>query len=445
MRFTKKIVYINLLTLILIIILYSNSLVFAANSQLKSEIKPSNFGNQKTPWSSSEPNITSITNSKKENKTNIPVKTISLSKNSMFLVKGNTQKLSVKFNPTNASSKAITWKSSNPKIVSVNKNGVVKGIENGTITITAKTKNKKEAKCQVTVINKVTTKLNGHKVTLPDLDDRVYFLDVVDEVNGDWVGSDAILISSNGKFALIDAGLKSKAPRVIKYLNDIGVKKLEFILITHAHEDHLSGLKTILKTGIKVDKLYIKDLSRGGSKYKSQVNDKIKFAKSLNIKVCDVTTGRYKTEKLGDFTFNFYNLKDRVKYSYTDENVNSIVTLAKIHGKKIYFAADIQNSYGEEIYAETEAARAVGKIDFYKVSHHSYNMNSPDDVLKILKPRYGVVTNHKNDRNTSETRESMFKYTSINDSRLWYTATGTVILSIKPNGDLNVKKLAEDK
>ena len=175
------------------------------------------------------------------------------------------------------------------------------------------------------------------------------------------------------------------------------------------------------------------------------VKEVINLAKTKNVKVCNITTGYYRTETCGDYTFNFYNLKDLIKKSSITENVNSIVTLAKIHGKKLYFSGDIQNIEEEGIYAETNVARAVGKVDFYKVSHHSYLWNNSESALKILNPRFGVVTNHVNDKDTAPARQRILAYTQIDRSRLWYTATGTVILTVKSNGAFDVKKLAEDK
>ncbi len=484
MKKYDKLFKIILLILILIITIQHESFATNAKSikikqkdctvavgsslQLSATISPSNTTNKKIKWSSSNKKIATVTSSgkvtgKKIGNTTItartsngkkakciirviiPVKSISLNKNSGILEKGYSERLSVSFNPTNASSKTIEWISSNPKVATVDKNGVVKGLTNGIVKITAKSNNGKTSTCEFKIRDKVTSTLNGHRITLPGSDDRVFFLDVADNVNGDWVGSDAILISSNGKYALIDTGKKNKSARVIKYLRDLGIKNLEFILITHAHEDHIGGCKDILRSGIKVNKLYIKDLSKGKSEYKSRVKEVINLARTKNVKVCDVTTGYYKTETCGDYTFQFYNLKDRVKKSYIDENVNSVVALAQIHGKKIYFSGDIQNIAKERIFAETEAAKAVGKVDFYKVSHHSYLWNNSESALKILNPRFGVVTNHISDKNTKAARNRILKYTLIDSGRLWYTATGTVILTIRPNSTFFVQKLSEDK
>lgn len=89
--------------------------------------------------------------------------------------------------------------------------------------------------------------------------------------------SDAILLESAGKFALIDCGEDTDNPRglpglelegyedyVVDYLNAFcrdgnGMIQLEFILGTHAHSDHLGGFDTVLsQDNVKVKKAYIK-------------------------------------------------------------------------------------------------------------------------------------------------------------------------------------------
>ena len=47
----------------------------------------------------------------------------------------------------------LTWKSSNKKVATVNKNGVVKGVKKGTATITVKTKNGKTATVKIKVVS----------------------------------------------------------------------------------------------------------------------------------------------------------------------------------------------------------------------------------------------------------------------------------------------------
>ncbi len=78
---------------------------------------------------------------------------ISLSKTSMSIEKGATASLSVSFNPTNATEKGISWKSSDTKVATVDNNGKVTAVAGGTATITATSSvsGVKAATCKVTV------------------------------------------------------------------------------------------------------------------------------------------------------------------------------------------------------------------------------------------------------------------------------------------------------
>ena len=91
-------------------------------------------------------------------------------------------------------------------------------------------------------------------------------------------GSDAIILESNGHYALIDMGEDYDFPdgsnpryparfgistnngyvledRLFRHLNRLGIQKFDFILGTHVHSDHIGGADEILKR-YPVGKLY---------------------------------------------------------------------------------------------------------------------------------------------------------------------------------------------
>lgn len=83
-------------------------------------------------------------------KINAIVEKISLSESKIELVEEKTKKIKATITPSNAVNKEITWKSNNDKIATVDKNGKVKAIKEGTVTITA-TAGGISAKCTVNV------------------------------------------------------------------------------------------------------------------------------------------------------------------------------------------------------------------------------------------------------------------------------------------------------
>ncbi len=82
----------------------------------------------------------------------VKVKSIKFAKKSYSIKKNKTVTPKLTFSPKNATNKDVTYKTSNKKIATVDKNGKVKGIKKGTVTITAISKDgKKKATCTVTV------------------------------------------------------------------------------------------------------------------------------------------------------------------------------------------------------------------------------------------------------------------------------------------------------
>ena len=80
---------------------------------------------------------------------------------------GNIIKLSVKFNPDNATSGKLKWESSNESIATVDENGIVKGVKAGTVTIKVTTENGKTATKNITV-KEVTTSQNNNNNSKPN-------------------------------------------------------------------------------------------------------------------------------------------------------------------------------------------------------------------------------------------------------------------------------------
>lgn len=146
---------------------------------LKPVFKPKNASNKKVTWSSDNKKVATVDKNgvvkgKKPGKANITVKTkeggmtatckvtvkkpirvssVSLNSKSKTLNVGGKFKLKVTIKPKNATEKGVNWKSSDPKVATVDKKGNVTAKKAGktTITATSKDNSKKKAKCTVTV------------------------------------------------------------------------------------------------------------------------------------------------------------------------------------------------------------------------------------------------------------------------------------------------------
>ena len=241
---------------------------------------------------------------------------------------------------------------------------------------------------------------------------RIHFL------RGCW--HDIILIESNGLFAMVDTGIDMVADQIQAYLDQLGVKRLEFILITHFHRDHYGSLPALLGR-YPVGKVYMKTFSglnitdsAGKPASKEYNEDELRKCAEMcelsrrvsELVIIDETVDQV---SLGDFRFRLYGLTDGIKEMYDDpespyyqqvvfgENVNSIAMFAEVNGTTVYLGGDAHNSeldYPKYSNQNDQYAEAVGKqIDLYKVPHHCCGNIFNEHTLDILRPRYAVVTN----------------------------------------------------
>lgn len=226
-------------------------------------------------------------------------------------------------------------------------------------------------------------------------------------INVGW--GDCILLESNGKYALIDGGEDSDNPlgreelnyagneaKVLDELHEIiGDKiKLEFIVATHAHSDHIGVLDTIISDpDVEVNKIYMKE-------YKPQFIDRHErktwdnhlvyqqliesIEKKGNLAVLAPMEDQLLT--LGDFTIRFYNVKDNL--SIASENERSLGLLVTKDQFKAFLAGDITNIDGDE----DRLGQLIGQVDLLKYGHHGSNTSSSIEWLKVLKPKVGIVS-----------------------------------------------------
>lgn len=235
-------------------------------------------------------------------------------------------------------------------------------------------------------------------------DDRIHFLNTAN--------SDSILIESNGMFALIDAGEGNNNPRrkteykgyeqeVADYIkkvcrNENGQARLDFILATHFHYDHIGSFERIINDGeIIIGKAYFKKFNPEIAKDYEVERWKIgetydEIIAALTAKNVPVISNLPDEEFVfGDFTLLFYNTETPSELSGKGENASSVGVKIRKGGKTAFLAADITSSTGlEELLAPQ-----IGDVDLLKIGHHGYYGSSSRDFLRVLSPEIAVVTN----------------------------------------------------
>ncbi|MCY7066410.1 MBL fold metallo-hydrolase [Streptococcus oralis] len=252
-------------------------------------------------------------------------------------------------------------------------------------------------------------------------------------------GSDAILLESNGHYALIDMGEDYDFPdgsdprypsrwgismrnyqvledRLIRHLDQIGVKKLDFIIGTHVHSDHIGGADEILNR-YQVGKFYLKKYSDdritanwGLWDNLFNYDNALRAAQKRGVTLIQNISDEDSHLKLGDMDIQLYNYKNEYDAEgnlkkVRDDNSNSIVSVVTVAGKRIYLGGDLDNAEG----AEDKLGPVIGKVDMMKWNHHyDATISNTINFLENLSPKM-IIQTTGGDINVASTREYLQK------------------------------------
>ena len=182
---------------------------------------------------------------------------------------------------------------------------------------------------------------------------------------------------------------------VINYLNYLKVDKLDFIIGTHAHSDHIGGIPAIAYYFVDNNTKYyykgyretIEDtIRKNWANYKYYLAA-INSMKTKSAQMIDTTNKKIAFD-LGEFHIELLNtdVDPNEKKEKLTENKNSIVTLIQFRNTKILLTADMT------VEIEQKIKDFIGKIDILKLSHHGYSESSYE-FLKVVQPKYVIILN----------------------------------------------------
>ena len=107
-------------------------------------------------------------------------------------------------------------------------------------------------------INELLEKLDPNYIENTDVKSRVMDDDLYVEFL-DVGQADSILIYNKGHYMLIDAGNNEDGPKLVNYFNSLGITKFDYLVGTHAHEDHIGGMDDIINN-FEVEHYYMPDV-----------------------------------------------------------------------------------------------------------------------------------------------------------------------------------------
>lgn len=204
---------------------------------------------------------------------------------------------------------------------------------------------------------------------------KVHFIDVGQ--------GDSILVQFKDKNLLIDAGPRSSSNDLLKYLKGINLTKLDYVVATHPHEDHIGGMPEIIKN-FEIGEFYAPKKQASTKIFQTMVEDLKKKNHKINVAKAGVSLDMDSDISVEMIAPN----------SSDYENVNNYSAVIKVTYKdtSFLFTGDAEKLSEKEILQKKYDIKA----DVLKLGHHGSSTSSSKEFLDKVNPKIAVASLGKN-------------------------------------------------
>ena len=227
--------------------------------------------------------------------------------------------------------------------------------------------------------------------------------------------ADSILVRNQDKIMLIDAGTNEAGEMVVKYLQNLGITKIDYLVGTHPHEDHIGGLDNVINN-FDIGQIYMPKIETTTKTFE----DVLEAIENKNLTV----TAPNKGDKIelgqavGEFMTEPILDKDNL-------NVSSLVLRLEFGNTSYLFMGDAEE--------ENEETIIWPKTDVLKVGHHGSSTSSSKSFLEQVQPKYAIIMAGKDNSYGLPTQETIDKLHNIGSEIYKTDEDGTIQMTSDGN------------
>ena len=203
---------------------------------------------------------------------------------------------------------------------------------------------------------------------------------------------DAILIQTKKQNILIDTSDLDERDKLVAELEKTRIRKLDRVILTHPHADHIGGIERLIKDG----KLNIKEIDDNSMDSTSKIYKNYEKAAAA----AGIPIGHLKDGDVLDFgggvKFKVYYptaelISSGAQKGYKhDPNNESVVGHLTYKNFSMLFTGDAEKKVENDLL--NSAHRSELKSVVFKASHHGSKTSAGLDFMKTVAPEYVVIS-----------------------------------------------------
>jgi competence protein ComEC len=209
----------------------------------------------------------------------------------------------------------------------------------------------------------------------------------------------------SGETALVDGGPKSRwldrgEKTVLPFLRRKGIRRLESLIITHPHQDHIGGIPAIIR------EIPVKTIYSNGEDSSLPAFKEIKILSLLRNTPWQTLRAGQNFRLAGGSSVAVLNPSSLAPPGSREElNDNSLAFVLEWQKIRILFAGDI----GRKVEDAILRAGMPAGCDLLKVAHQGSSGSTGSDFLKRVHPRYCVIFTGRKNRFNHPSKETLMR------------------------------------
>lgn len=264
--------------------------------------------------------------------------------------------------------------------------------------------------------NEIFVKAHLANESVSNFDFKVTFLDVGQ--------GDCEIIQSDGFVAMIDGGEAENADKIVKYLKNSNIEKLDYVFATHPHSDHIGAIPGVLEK-IKCDNFVMSKMPDEIVPTTNVYKNLLTAVQKSGAKTHYSTLGEEII--LGDCKLTVLGPVQQEK----ELNNTSLVILLNYENKKILFTGDMESDAELQMLDESTID---WNVDVLKAGHHGSRTATSQSLLDATTPKFAIVSCGA--RNTyGHPNDEFLKRAEDNNMTVYRTdLLGSITCRVEDNG-----------